>query len=255
MKSKKALKRMRERKEEMKSNFSNNFLYLKADTTLRLRVLPVGEDEDFGMPVVNFYLGLDQQGGPKSVISPSTIDLPCALSEYFEELVEQEGRGSDMAKLLRPRTRIVIPVVKKEGLDGAEAKKVDDKMGVRLFYITTSQYQELVDWILDEELGDFSDPKDGYDIKFKREGSTMTDTTYTQRSCRQSPLPKQYAKEVNIQDLLKEEIPTYEETKKYLDMFLNKQNKEDDEDEPKSKKTSKGSKKKTIKKKRVRRLS
>jgi hypothetical protein len=65
-------------------------------------------------------------------------------------------------------------------------KEVDTEIGVKLAMLTSSQYQQLLNFYLEDEKGDFTDPDEGYDIKFIREGKGRMDTTYTVLDCKNS---------------------------------------------------------------------
>lgn len=230
------------RKSLKESTEGNSMLYFKADETVRIRPLPVAEDEEFGMEIVYFYPNQDIKG----VISPMTFGEPCALYEKYEELKASKDDGDkELAQALKPKRKFVVPVIKY--LD-AKGKKVDDKTGVRLAQMTVGQYQDLIDLYLDDDNGDFTDPKNGYDLKITRTGSGQFDTEYSTIPGAKSALPSKYNKVIDIKEMLMKEIPSYEETQEILAKFLG-----EDDEKPKKKKIKAGEalpkKKKVLKKK------
>lgn len=233
------VKKIKEQQKKIKSRSEGggNLIFFKADETVRLRCLPVAEDEAFGLEIIQFYLGSDIKG----VISPTTFeDMPCAIMEKYEEL--KASADEDDAKLLeslKPKTKYVVPVIKYKDLAG---KEIDEQKGVKLALLTGSQYNALVDYYMDDEHGDFTDPKEGYDLKFSREGKTMMDTKYSVMNCKVKKLAKKYNKIYNLEELLMKEIPSYEETQDYINQFMGT------DDKPKKKKSKKG--KKVVKKKK-----
>lgn len=252
-KSKKALLKIKKKSKELKEkgkSFSK-VLRLKDGDEFRVRPLPTGEDSNFAIQINTFYLGddgADHKRFPISFTSPSSIDMPCAFTEEYERVVEEEGKSSPAAKNLGLRTKFLLPIIKRKGKSGPESKEIDEEFGQGFMHLTVGQYQSLVEWFLDEEeAGDFSDPIKGYDIKFKRTGSTATNTEYTQKDCKPSKLgSKTYSKEIDLVEEIKKEIPTYEETKEWLKNYLNKGG-----TKKKLKSSSEGGSKKKVSKKKV----
>jgi len=231
--------RLAKKKKELKSRAeTGKVVFIKADTTIRVRILPVPEDEDFVAEIATVYLGKDIGG----VYSPSTYGDACPVVEKYEELKKsKKSSDKDLAKKLVPKQKYLIPVVLYEDDKG---KKISDKSPV-LVQITSGLYKEIIDLYLDEaEWGDMTDPKNGYDLKLTRTGSTMTDTEYSVKPCKNTELPKPFSKKkVDLNAMVKEIMPTYEEALDKLNEFLS--GAIDDDDEPSS---SEKKKKKKIKK-------
>lgn len=236
--SKSRLKALKEQKQRIKdsSGGNNHFFFIKADDTIRCRILPVDENQPFGVEILQYYLGQEIKG----VISPMTFEEPCAITELRDELLASDDEGDQkLADKLKPRIRFVVPVIKYKDLKG---KEIDVQSGVRMLLLTKGQYDDLVDFYLDEdELGDFTDPDEGYDIKFSRTGSGMTDTEYKQTTCRPTTLHKDFDKIYDLEELLREAMPTYEETETYINRFMGIKDEEDEPREPKKKKSTKTS--------------
>lgn len=238
--------RLKKRREELKSRSqSGNLVFIKADTTLRVRILPAGEDEEFIKEVTQFYLG----GDIKGVISPVSIDEPCAIMEAYEELKNSEDEeDKSLAKKFAPRQRYLAFCLLYKDEKG---KQIDEEKGPKFVILTSGMYQDIIDLYLDEDdWGDMTDPgKQGYDLKLSRTGSGKTDTEYSVTPCPKSALPKGVKFQYDIDKEFRAIIPTYEATKEIAAKFLNLPA-EDDDDEDSPKKPKKTGSKKIIKKKR-----
>lgn len=205
--SSKLRKKLEKTKTKLKeSGGSKSLLFIKANETIRVRALPVGPDNEPGQEVVHIYLGGDLKGQ----ISPKSLGEPCAICEKYDQL-KAKGNEDDagIMEKFKPKTKYVLPVVKKKSKTDRE---VDDKVGVKLLLISKGVYQQLIDLFMDPEQGDFTDVREGYDVKITRTGSTMTDTEYSVIPCKPSPLPKIYHKPVDVEEMLRKIIPSYEET-------------------------------------------
>ena len=205
--------RLRKQRKALKESGSSNMIFLK-EGTIRVRVLPVGEENEFVKEVTQFYLGNTIKG----VYSPSTFGEPCAILEAYHELKDGDDDEKDLAKSLIPKTKYLMPVLVYEDLKGGKVSK--EKSG-KLLQLTKGLYQEILDLYLDEdEWGDMTDVKNGFDLKLSREGTGMTDTEYSVKPCKNTPIDKEWRKEVDLEAMVKAIIPTYEETQEKLDEFL-----------------------------------
>lgn len=245
-KKKKSLReKMKEKKKELESRGnSNQFVeYLKEEGTYRVRLLPpVDDDAEFIQEVTSFYLGKDLG----SAYSPVSIGEPCALMEAYNELKESnDEEDQEMAKNMSPRTSYLAPVIFYKDSKG---KKVDDDRSGKLLKISKTSYQQIIDLYLDEdEWGDLTDPKNGYDIKITRTGKGKNDTSYDVKPCKNSPLPKSWRKPVDLDEMVKNVLATYDETVEKRDKYLGLEPDEDEDEKPKKKKSSKKSSSKSSK--------
>ena len=245
--AKKSLKeRLRQKRKDLeKSNNSGfDFFIVKVGTT-RMRPLPVGEDEEFGTEVAYIYLNKELGG----FISPSSWGEPCAFMEAYQKLSKSKDEDDRaLAKTIKPKKKFVVPHIKYKDEKG---KEPDTENGAKLLLLTGNQFQDLIDFFLDEEeAGDFTDPKEGYDIKYSRVGTGMLDTKYSQRHCRPTKLAKPFRDEVyDPVAMAKEKTPEYEETQDMLNQFLGL-DPDDDDDSGKKKKKKKSKKDKKGKKKK-----
>lgn len=227
--SEKLRKKLLKRKETLKKGSGDfNTIIFKEGTT-RIRPLFVGEDEDFAQEVIQFFLG----GDLGVVISPATFGEPCAIMEAYEELKSGDEDDKVLAQKIRPTRRYYCPAIKYEDETG---KAIDGKP--RMAILTKGIYETMIEYMLDEEQGDFTDPIEGYDLKIKRTGSGKMDTEYQLIACKPTKLSKELAGQVfNPEDMVRDILPSYDQTKEMLDKFLGLGNSEDDEDEAPKKKT------------------
>jgi len=241
--------RLRERKEELKKRGQgSNIIRQREEGTLRVRILPVNEGEEFAREITQFWLGAEIKG----VISPETFGESCAIFEKYSELKQsKDDVDLEIAKKLVPRRKFVVPVLVYKDDKG---KKVDTDDSGKLLQISNGLYQEIIDLYLDEDdWGDMTDPIKGYDLKITREGKGKTDTNYSVMPCKNSKLPKEFRKDIDLDDLIREEVDSFEDTEQKLEKFLGTAfTDDDDDDEPKKKKKkSKSTKKKSRRRKDV----
>lgn len=244
--------RLRRKQHELRQRGSSgNIVFLKPDTTIRVRILNMGKEEDFVKEVTQFYLG----GDIKGIISPATFNEPCAVMEAFLELKEsKDDSDKQLAKKFNPRKRYLAFCAIYKDLKG---KEVEDN-SPKFVLLTNSMYQDVLDLYLDEDdWGDMTDPIKGYDLKLKRTGSGKNDTEYSVIACQKSPCPKPFDTKIyNLDDEVRKSIPSYDETKEILDKFLGTDISEEtpdndgDSDDEEPKKSTPLKKKKILPKKR-----
>lgn len=231
--------KMLERKKQLENRSKGGGLIYPKEGTLRVRIKNPGEDNELGIEVIQFYLG--EMGG---IISPATFDEPCPFMEKYQELKESDDEDDkELAKRLVPRKRYVIGVI---GYKDEKGKEVDPDMINKGCLIPSSVYQDIIDLYLDEdEWGDMTDEVEGYDIKITRSGKGKTDTKYTTSPCQKKSLDKKYRGIMDLEKIVRNIIPSYEELEEKLSKYLNESPEDDDEDEkPKKKKVKEKDKKK-----------
>ena len=234
--------RLEQKKKDLgKKGGGGYILKQKEEGTIRVRILPTGEDNDFCMDVTTFYLGNTKETG--EVISPSTFGEPCALMETYQKLKNSKDEDElEIAKKLIPRQKYLIPIIMYKDKAG---KEVDEDNSNRLLQISPTVYNAIIDLYLDEdEWGDMTDPKKGYDIKITRTGLGKNDTKYSVSACKNTPLPKQYIKTiVDLEAMVKAKMASYEETLEKKENFLGLS--DDDDDQEDSRERRKANKKKS----------
>lgn len=229
------ISRLKKKKKELKERGKGNQnLIFQKEGTLRVRLRPTGEENDFVFEISQFYLGAEIKG----VISPASIGQPCAIMEKYEELRDSDDPDDkEFAKRFSLRKRFLAPVVV---YSDSKGKKVDKDNTGKMVMLVNSQYEKIIDLFLDnDEWGDMTDPKTGYDLKLIRTGTGQYDTEYDVQPCKPTPIPKAYRKEIDLEAEILKALPSYEETVEDLDKFLSGGVSDDEDDTPKKKKKSK----------------
>ncbi len=175
----------------------------------RMRLMPAPPEKEFAIEATFFYISKEIGG----VVSPATFGEPCAIMELYNKL-KNSPRDSDrlLAKeKLAPKKRYFAMHYK---YNDEKGKTIDTENGVKLCILTGGQYQDLIDMYLDEESGDMTDKRHGYDIKYKRTGEGKMNTEYTTSRCNPTPTNSKYAGKIYDPEIaLRKIIPTYERTK------------------------------------------
>lgn len=238
--------RLIQKKKDLQSSAQGGDVFSIKEGVTRFRHLPVPEEQEFAIELKYIFLNKDLGG----FICPSTWGEKSAFKIWHDKLSSSKADSDrEFAKeKLRIGTKFGIPSFKYLDEDG---KKVDEKAGTKLLLITSSLYQEVIDYYLDKEQGDFTDENEGYDLKYERTGKGLTDTRYSVRPCKPTKLPKMFrGKTWNPEELAKAITPSYAKTKELMEIYMNAR--EEDLDDKKSAKSSKNKKdKKKKNKKRI----
>lgn len=223
--------KMLARKKKLESRGNGGGLVYPKEGTLRMRIKSPGDDQELGIEIVQFYLGRDLGG----VISPATFDEPCPFMEKYQELKSsKDDDDKNLAKLIVPRRRYVIGGIVYDDEKGTKVGYEGKDKGV---LVPSSVYQDIIDLYLDEdEAGDMTDYKTGYDIKIKRSGSGKFDTTYSATQCKPTKLDKKYQGQLDLESIVRSQIKSYEELEEILAKFLKEDHGDDEDEEPKKKK-------------------
>ena len=110
------------------------------------------------------------------------------MEKYLELKESKDEDDKLLAKKLVPKRKYVIAVVAYKDEKG---KEVDEQNIDKPMLIPKQAYQDIIDLYLDEdEWGDMTSIKNGYDLKLTRSGKGQMDTTYTISPCQKKPLDK-----------------------------------------------------------------
>lgn len=224
--------RLAEKRKNLASGGEGNLIFVKAGI-LRFRPVPVGENNDWSFEVYHFYLGNDIKG----VISPKSIGKPCAIMEAYEKLrASKKESNRKLALRLKPKKKYIVLGYTFKDESG---KEPEIERGVRPALLAKGSLQDMIDVYLDSEHGDFTDPINGYDIKLRRTGTTMTDTEYSATACKPTKCLKKFRGPYDLEEMVTSIIPSYKETEAIVERFLNLPPEDDAEDRPKKKKKRK----------------
>ena len=223
-------KMLARKKDLEKRSGGGGIIYPKEGTT-RVRIKSRGADEELGIEIIQFYLG-PKEGG---IISPATFDEPCPFMEKFQELKNSDDPDDKaLASKLVPKRKYLIGVL---GYKDTKGKEIDPDRVDKPMMVPRSVYQDIIDLYLDEdEAGDMTDYKTGYDIKIKRSGSGKFDTTYSATQCKPTKLDKKYQGQLDLESIVRSQIKSYEELEEILAKFLKEDHGDDEDEEPKKKK-------------------
>lgn len=221
--------RLAKRRKKLAERSGNTGVIFIKEGTTRIRILPVGDEVDWALEMTHFYLGQKIKG----IFSAASLGEDCPVMEKYTELKEGNDDDKDLAKSFTPRTKYLVPAIV---YDDDRGKKIDAERSGMLVMLTPTIYGEIIDMFLDPDLGDFTDPDDGYDLKIKRTGTGKTDTEYTVSAMRPSPTSKEWHKEVDLDKLAKNAMFTYDQCEEKLAEFLFDSEESENEPPPKKKK-------------------
>lgn len=219
----------KKRKELTERGSKGGVIYLK-EGTARVRLLPASKD-DIAIELTHFYLNEKLKG----VYSAASFNEDCPILEAYQELKKsKDDDDQELAKKLTPKQAYMVPVVMYADEKG---NKIDTENSGKLMKIPGGVYQSIIDLYLDEDdWGDMTDPKKGYDIKITRTGKTKNDTEYSVAPCKNTPLDKDWAKKtIDLKAMAKSLVEPYDVVKGKLNEFLGIDDEDEDEDKPRKK--------------------
>lgn len=201
-----------------------------SETTVRLMAYPDNDGQPF--KELMFYYNI---GTNRGLLSPYQFGKPDPIQELITKLRDEGSKESyELAKKLYPKMRCYAPVV----VRGEEEK------GVRLWAFGKTVYQTLLNYMLDEDYGDITDPHEGRDVRVscqKNPGQQWATTDVRPRG-KDSPLSEDSAKSKQWLDSIPDvndifELKSYEELEGIINEWLNG----DDEDTTQQETTRGGS--------------
>lgn len=207
----------------------SNLNYWKPEAgEYKIRILPWKQTDD-GQPFKEkyfYYIG----DGP-GMLALSHFNEPDPIAELMNKLYSSgKKEDKELAKQLWPKMRCYAPIV----IRGQESE------GVFIWSFSKFVYTRLLEMIVDPEIGDITDPKDGFDLKVKliaKGGSKFFDTV-VDASRSKSPLADSKDKIKEILDAVPDidaafKKPTYDDLKAKLNRWLDAGS-EDSQDMPKA---------------------
>jgi hypothetical protein len=185
-----------------------------AETTVRLMAYPDNDGQPF--KELMFYYNI---GTNRGLLSPYQFGKPDPIQELITKLRDEGSKESyELAKKLYPKMRCYAPVV----VRGEEEK------GVRLWAFGKTVYQSLLNYMLDEDYGDITDPHEGRDVRVscqKNPGQQWATTDVRPRGkdtmlSEDSAKTKQWLDSIpDVNDLF--ELKSYEELEGIINEWLN----------------------------------
>jgi len=188
--------------------------------TVRLISFPDNEGQPF--KELWFYYNIPNQRG---LLAPYQFDEKDPIQELISKLREDGSKESyELAKKLYPSMRCYAGVI----VRGEEEK------GVQIWSFGKTVYQTLLNYMLDEDYGDITDPEEGFDIKVscnKRPGQQYAMTEVRPRP-RSTPLSKNSKKTKEWMDSIPNptemfSCKSYEELSGIINNWLNGDDQED----------------------------
>ena len=221
--------RLQKEREDLKKGGSFDTFLMTKEGKYRMRALNVGDTEDFAMEVTYFFLNKDLGG----FVSPITFGDPCYAMEKYEELKKSKDESKKaLAEKIKPKKRYAMLHIRYKDDKG---KQVDEQNGEKLMLLTGGLYGAVLDLFLDDENGDFTDFKTGYDLKYQRIGTGQFDTEYSVMPCRPTPIDKKYRQIYNLEEYVRKLVLPYEDIKEKIDSLLGLNKKKKSSDEPSGK--------------------
>ena len=185
-----------------------------SETTVRLMAYPDNDGQPF--KELMFYYNI---GTNRGLLSPYQFGKPDPIQELITKLRDEGSKESyELAKKLYPKMRCYAPVV----VRGEEEK------GVRLWAFGKTVYQTLLNYMLDEDYGDITDPHEGRDVRVscqKNPGQQWATTDVRPRG-KDSPLSEDAAKSKQWLDSIPDvndlfEMKSYEDLERIINEWLN----------------------------------
>ena len=184
------------------------------ETTIRLLSFPDNEGQPFKERM--FYYNIGNNPG---LLAPYQFGKPDPIQELINKLRDEGSKESyELAKKLYPKMRCYAPVI----VRGEEDK------GVRIWAFGKMIYQNILNFMLDEDYGDITDPSEGRDVRvncFKTPGK-MWATTEVRLRGKVTPLHEDTKKAKNWLDNIPDiddmfTLRSYEELEKIVNEWLN----------------------------------
>lgn len=197
--------------------WSDNFFKPKPGNKYEIRIVKNKHSED-SLPFTElyFYFGI----GKPRMISLLNFEEADPIVEFSSELKKADYEGNKaLIKKLNPKLRVFLPVI----VRGEEDK------GVRLWEFGPQVYGELLQYMDDEDYGDITDIKAGFDIKLEVISAETSGKAYPTTTIKLKPrttplsedageIEKWLEEQPNVKDLYTK--VEYDEMKSNLQEFI-----------------------------------
>lgn len=188
------IEKMRERLEALKNpkqrqNNKKDFLKIEENTTAQVRLIPPKD----GDPFKSFFFHYSITPGG-ALCPKANFGEPCPVCDFVGKLFNDKTEDSvKMAKDLMRKQRFFSQVL-------VRGKEVE---GVKLWSYSKTVYEDLLKAFVDPDIGDITDPNEGYDIEVeskKTPPKKFVDTKIDVKRKSSALLPK--GSDLNIEKLL-----------------------------------------------------
>lgn len=95
--------------------------------------------------------------GGRPTLAPHQFGKPDPINDFINKLWRGSDEDKAVAKKLRPKMQTYLPIVVKKG-EGSDPEKVI------VWSINRQMYQKMLNWFLNEDIGDYLDVNTGFDI-------------------------------------------------------------------------------------------
>jgi hypothetical protein len=136
-----------------------------------VRVVPSAFNKSNPFKEVYMHYGINN----RTMVSPITFGEKDPIVEFAQGIRKSSNKDDwQLAKKLEPKMRVLVPVI----VRGEEDK------GVRLWEFGKQVYLDLLKFVEDEDIGDFTDPVNGRDITVETAGKESTGLMYNTSTVR-----------------------------------------------------------------------
>jgi hypothetical protein len=185
-----------------------------------VRILPPWNDEGVWYLEVPYHYGLGEEN--KRAICPKRLlGKKCYICEKVKELQNLGNDAKPLAEKIRAKNTFYYNILDLKDLD----------KGVQIMQSGVTIFKDLLFYDLDEEWGNITHKKTGYNIVINREGTTATNTKYkVSPKKNSSPLtdPSVLENLFDLSEIFTKQVPTYAELRK---LYENEDDVEEDEEE------------------------
>ena len=189
----------------------------------QVRIVPNKYNKSFPFTEMMFYYGIGQRVMP----SPINWGEKDPIQEFTKQLRESGDKDNwYLAKKLDAKTRIFAPVV----------VRGEEDEGVKLWQFGKEVYQAFLNLAADAEVGDYTEPSAGRDIKLTTVGPEVTGTPYNKTTISPSMSTSPISTDPALVSKILDDQPdpknvfkrlTFDEVKANLQLFLQPEGEEE----------------------------
>ena len=189
----------------------------------QIRIVPNKYNKSFPFTEMMFYYGI----GQRVMASPMNWGEKDPIQEFTKQLrASGDKENWYLAKKLDAKTRIFAPVV----------VRGEEDQGVKLWQFGKEVYQAFLNLAADSEVGDYTEPSAGRDIKLTTVGPEVTGTPYNKTTISPSMSTSPISTDPSLVSKILENQPnpkevfkrlTFDEVKSNLESFLQPEGEEE----------------------------